>query len=548
METASLPATGKRSPFAFLRAILRRRADWLAATAERESGRMLKLCRKGDYLTAVPLSAAEDEAMRKAFGRFASVAGRRAGTEIVQRYQHQGHGNWFLCDCLDGVETRPPALVPVMESFIRRHTDPPWPAHAEDCEFFREPGEQKAITNSYGPPSPGPLRLVRRYGQAESAALEREVYRSYAWRREGLATMLRLLQIKSGLNRLTTASSRPKLGDQYRLLRAAAGEIEIDDNLHLSRFLCTYAPAMPEFMAKVGAAPARQFKNTRPHGIFLTIINGVGDGQLLVSEGQTVPVRGRISMFGERDGYRRETVAERSARAPYLAACLVARPKTADPVCVMKAYVHPCASSCDLMLVDSNYERQTLAELKRLQQFLSRKQSIRMVIEKPMLDIRSAEDFDDPAIAAREPCIPDFILRSGSVPDGGAPVVVVETIGFASETYRSRKAVTHEIMASTLNAPVLTHDFHFPETRTQPERDRRFWGRFGIRAKSGHKPKLPLSEKAYLPGRRMSFAIKLKTHAFLAAIGSTISGQPEELSKTGGLPRRLDGTAARASR
>ena len=189
---------------------------------------MLKLCRKGDYLTAVPLSAAEDEAMRKAFGRFASVAGRRAGTEIVQRYQHQGHGNWFLCDCLDGVETRPPALVPVMESFIRRHTDPPWPAHAEDCEFFREPGEQKAITNSYGPPSPGPLRLVRRYGQAESAALEREVYRSYAWRREGLATMLRLLQIKSGLNRLTTASSRPKLGDQYRLLRAAAGEIEID--------------------------------------------------------------------------------------------------------------------------------------------------------------------------------------------------------------------------------------------------------------------------------------------------------------------------------
>jgi hypothetical protein len=436
---------------------------------------MLKLCRKGDYVTAVPLSATEDEAMRKAFGRFATVTARRAGAEIVQRYQHQGHGNWFLCGCLDGMETRPPALVPVMESFIRRHTDPPWPAHAEDCEFFREPGEQKAITNSYGPPSPGPLRLVRRYGQVESAPLEREVYRSYAWRREGLATMLRLLQIKSGLNRLTTASSRPKLGDQYRLLRTAAGEIEIDDNLHLSRFLCTYAPALPEFMAKVGAAPARQFKNTRPHGIFLTVINGVADGQLLVSEDLVVPVRGKISMFGERDGHSRETMAERSARAPYFATCLIARPKEADPVCVMKAYVHPCASSRDLMLVDSNYERQTLAELRRLQQFLSHKQSIRMVIEKPMLEIRSGDDFDDPASAAREPCIPDFILRTDGVPDGGAPIVVIETMGFASETYRSRKADTHEIMANTMKAPLVIHDFHFPVAQTQVERDRRFW-------------------------------------------------------------------------
>ncbi len=59
------------------------------------------------------------------------------------------------------------------------------------------------------------------------------------------------------------------------------------------------------------------------------------------------------------------------------------------------------------------------------------------------------------------------------------------------------------------------------------------WGRFGIRAKSGHKPKLHLSEKAYLSGRRISFPIQLKTHTFLATTGRTISGQPEELSKTG---------------
>lgn len=138
--------------------------------------------------------------------------------------------------------------------------------------------------------------------------------------------------------------SKPK-----NLLRGTAAEIDIGDNLPLSRYLCTYSPAPPEFIEKVGAAPARQFKGTRPHGIFITVINGVANGQLLVSEDLAVPVRGRISVFGERDGRTRETTAERSARAPYLAACLVARPKATDPVCLMKAYVHPCASSRDLM-------------------------------------------------------------------------------------------------------------------------------------------------------------------------------------------------------
>jgi len=436
---------------------------------------MLKVCERADYLSVIPLSPVEDRALRLAFGRFAAADARPAGAEIVQRFQHKGPGYWFACDCLDGVEERPPVLIPVLESYIRRHFDPPWPPHAENCDFFREPAEQKAISKSFGPPSSGPLHLVRKYGDAEGAALEREVYRSYAWRREGLATMLRLLQIKSGLNRLASASSRPKLGDQYRLLRGASAEIEIDDNLPLSRFLCTYAPALPEFMAKMGAAPARQFKNSRPHAIFLTVINGVADGQLLVSEDLAVPVRGRISVFGERDGHRHESAAERSARAPYLAACLVARPKADDPVCLMKAYVHPCASARDLMLVDSNYERRTLAELKRLQQFLSYRQGILMVIEKPMFDIRNEEDFDDPAIAAREPCIPDFLLQTNPPPKGGAAMVVVETMGFASEAYRSRKAVTHQLMAATLRALLVTHDFHFPAAQTQVERDRSFW-------------------------------------------------------------------------
>jgi hypothetical protein len=436
---------------------------------------MLGVCRKGDYLTATPLPAGEETALRHAFGRFASADARAAGAKIVQRYQYVGHGNWFVCGCLSGLEARPPALIPVMESYIRRHTDPPWPAHAEDCDFFREPAEQRAITKSYGPPSPGPLRLVRRYGEADGAAPELLVRRGYAWRREGLATMLRGLQIKSGLNRLSSSAARPKLGDQFRMLRSAANEIEIDDNLPLSRFFCTYAPALQEFMEKVGAAAPQQFKKSRPHGIFITVIDSIADRQLLVSEEMTIPVRGRISVFGERDGHMHETAAERSARSPYLAACLVARPKPADPVCIMKAYVHPCVSHRDLMLVDSNYERRTFAELRRLQQWLSAKRGIRMEIEKPMLDIGNQETLSDPDSASREPCIPDFIMRPDPLPAGVAPAVIIETMGFRSDTYRSRKAIMHEIMARTLNAPILTHDFYFPDAKTQAERDRQFW-------------------------------------------------------------------------
>jgi hypothetical protein len=65
------------------------------------------------------------------------------------------------------------------------------------------------------------------------------------------------------------------------------------------------------------------------------------------------------------------------------------------------------------------------------------------------------------------------------------------------------------------------------------QRTRRFRGRFGICAKSGHKPKLHLSEKAYLLGRWDLSSIELKKHAFLLTIGRAISGQPEEPSKTG---------------
>jgi hypothetical protein len=98
-----------------------------------KEGVMLSVCVKGDYLTATPLSAAEDAAIRKAFGRFAAAEARSTGPEIVQRYQHQGDGNWFLCGCLNGLEARPPVLIPVLESYH------PAPHRCALCRFRRNP-------------------------------------------------------------------------------------------------------------------------------------------------------------------------------------------------------------------------------------------------------------------------------------------------------------------------------------------------------------------------------------------------------------------------
>ena len=61
---------------------------------------MLRVCRKEEVDGGKALSAEEDLALRRAFGRFATREARPAGAAVVTRYQRLGVGNWFLCDCV----------------------------------------------------------------------------------------------------------------------------------------------------------------------------------------------------------------------------------------------------------------------------------------------------------------------------------------------------------------------------------------------------------------------------------------------------------------
>ena len=228
--------------------------------------------------------------------------------------------------------------------------------------------------------------------------------------------------------------------------------------------------ALPELLREVAAAPEARFRHTRRHGVLLCVVAGMAQGSLTLARGERLAVRGRIAVFAEGDGHGRDTLADREARSPYFAACLVGRPAAAAPPMILKAYCHPIAGSRHLLPVDSNLERRTLAQLLRLQLWLRRKRGVQLAITKPLFDVAPP----DPE-APRDPCISDFILRASGIGPRGRSVVV-ETMGYADAAYHARKGRTHRLMAVALSgAPVVMHDFHSPAAASQPARDRLFW-------------------------------------------------------------------------
>ena len=436
---------------------------------------MLQVAPKGDVAHATSLRAEEDRILRSAFGRFGGQPkAREAAVEIVRHYQQLGAGSWFLCDCRPGSE-RPPALVPVAQTHIRRHQDERWPVHSDACDFQREPAEQRAIVDSYSAAAATrPLRLVRPVGVASPAMEPGEVGQSRNVRRPGIARLLARLMTDAGLQSVGPAWICPPLVEQVKAVWAAARAIEIDAGVQLPEFLCTSPAKLGGVLDRIAAAPASRFPRSRPHGELIARVEGAGGGALQTLAGETIPVRGRIAVFGERPGTARETPAERATRSPYLAACVLGRAAPDEPAGVLSAYLHPCVSERHLMLVDSDFERQTFAQLRSVQSWLGKQNLARVSIAKPLFDIWP-EDQGRAEADPRPPCLPDFVIRAHGE-NGAANAAAIETMGFADADYRARKERSHALMARALDgAPVIMHDFHEPAGQSQMDRDRVFW-------------------------------------------------------------------------
>ncbi len=441
---------------------------------------MLQVSRRSGVQDQRALLPQEDRALRRAFGRFAEPEARAAGAAVVHRYQRAGSGGWILCDCLGQVD-RPPVLIPVAEAHIRRHHEPPWPDHDPECDFYRDAAEQRAITRSYARlPDGKRVALLARLKTNERTRSQQLTGRSFARSRGALASLLMRLIEEAGLNQVLPVGSIAALGEQYKAIRRAAQGVEIDESVNLSEFLCTYPPALPDFCARIArVSPSRFRRSKRPHGVLISAVADASIGYLRLFGGEAVPVRGEISIFGEREGHSRQTAAARRSRSPYLAVCLVGRFAPTEPVEVLKAYLHPCVSPGHLMPMDSNHERHTFQLLLQLQAWLLKNKTVSLVIKKPVFDLTSVPVESGPdggPTTPRGPCIPDFLVAADHVPPGGVSSMIVETMGYPDLEYRERKQRTHLLMGQSLSAaPVIEHDFHLPADQSQLDRDRRFW-------------------------------------------------------------------------
>jgi hypothetical protein len=436
---------------------------------------MLRVTKRGVVGDVTTLSPQEDGALRRAFGRFHEPEARQGGAAVVQRYQRFGAGCWFLCDCLGDVD-RPPALVPVSEAHIRRHRDAPWPEHDQDCDFYRYASEQRTVSKSYRRMADRrKISLLARLREDEQTGAVRLTSRNFGRTRGALATLLMQLIDDAELNHLAFGAVTASLREQYGALRVAARPLEIDDGVSLASFLCTYPPALPDLMVRIGqVSPSRFHRSNRPHGVFISVVADAAVGFLQPLTGAPIPVRGEIAVFGEQEGHSRQSLEERRARSPYLAICIVGRPDPSSPVQVLKAYLHPCVSVGHLMPVDSNLERHTLKLVTQLRSWMTRKKNIVMSITKPVFDISPAQKTGGDEV--HEPCIPDYILKANSVPAGGSATVIVECMGYADAGYRQRKHRTHPIMSNYAGgAPIVLHDFHDPSNLSQEARDRKAW-------------------------------------------------------------------------
>ena len=277
---------------------------------------MLSVGLKGNVAAMKALTPPEDGLLRQGFGRYAVPHARMAAAAVVRRYQRREGGMWFYCDCLPEGQ-RPPALVPIDESHIRRHSEAPWPAHDEECDFFSEPAEQHLATRSYRRPADGtPFNLIKSFGGDEDrqAKLPSSGL-SYARSRPALARLLARLVTDAVLQTIPPDWKPLGPAPQYEALRAAAMTIDLVRDVPLSRFLGL--SAKPDWvgllMERIDAADEKRFGGSRPHDVLVFVAQGAAGGKIMTKHHPPLPVRGRIGIFGKREGHRAAVMPRQAA-------------------------------------------------------------------------------------------------------------------------------------------------------------------------------------------------------------------------------------------
>ncbi len=109
-------------------------------------------------------------------------------------------------------------------------------------------------------------------------------------------------------------------------------------------------------------------------------------------------------------------------------------------------------------MVDSDLERGSLAQILDCRDWLADKFQISMVVQKPLFAVGP-----DETDTSRGLCLPDFVLRARGI-GVERPTIVVETMGYADDSYRERKKRLRSLFEAIDRrpgagpTPVIEHD------------------------------------------------------------------------------------------
>ncbi|MBO9198127.1 hypothetical protein J5277_28775 [Rhizobium sp. 16-449-1b] len=399
-----------------------------------------------------------------AFGRNGGTAASRAAAKSIVEAAH-ARKRWFFCECRDGA-----TLTPVNGTHVMRKTQYSKPHH-EDCPFAVEPKEQFFIVRSLRPHPPGsPFSLLRNNSSTgETEQNERVQKDTYSTRRPRLARLLVAIA-EASVQRQTFPLK--KLGPQFADIKDQARALLLAPKVPVIKMLCSDTSRYEKFIGDFSTQSKRHkwTAGNRPHGILLDTIKGVEDHALVCTDDTRIPVFGSISIFGR-------ATAPVKPWSTYLVAGLIGEVSSGG-VHVLRAYIHPCVSEKNLMLVDSNYERETFRYIAELA--AEYREQIDIIVRKPLSDIGTrsiSENLTEEeaevqanTVGAPKILIPDFIIGFPQFPDRSRDIIV-ETLGFSWRAYRDDKAVTIPAMQAALGQiDVIAHDFHFPDDKTLLQR------------------------------------------------------------------------------
>jgi hypothetical protein len=330
---------------------------------------------------------------------------------------------WIACSCTDN-PSDPPLLGPVIRNgmcSLRRLTERA--AHARNCIFEFEmkelgSGDEKTLGQVEAGDVTQPNFLIesRVTGLATPRAIS-EAHRDSGTgeKLDPLAHQLFWLLRHCELDRVPGRKGSP-----VSILLTAAKVLPLKKKgLKLSDLLYCNSMAWTEGWMDTAFEKCERV-DAKAQSILVCPVFGSSRKESWVTlqpEGGTVPISGRLAIYGDDDS---------PVRYPMLMFAQITRKKGQTPV-ISRAYLHPMKASAQWLLVDSDYERKALDTIFAAQQILA-KRNLEISIHKPLFNWNCTE--------AR----PDFVLQGGV--HATERTLVIETMGSADPDYQDRKRRT----------------------------------------------------------------------------------------------------------